>query len=67
MSASEPPILDLPVGTGRSGTRIESDSMGEIRVPAEHYWEAQTQRSLLHFAIRWRSYSAAALSCLPFR
>ena len=25
--------------------------MGEIEVPAEHYWAAQTQRSLHHFAI----------------
>jgi fumarate hydratase class II len=25
--------------------------MGEIRVPAEHYWGAQTQRSLIHFSI----------------
>jgi fumarate hydratase, class II len=32
-------------------TRIESDSMGKIEVPAEAYWGAQTQRSLLHFAI----------------
>jgi fumarate hydratase class II len=32
-------------------TRIESDSMGEIRVPANRYWGAQTQRSLLHFNI----------------
>ncbi len=31
--------------------RIESDSMGTIEVPACHYWGAQTQRSLLHFAI----------------
>ncbi|MBV8771209.1 MAG: class II fumarate hydratase [Deltaproteobacteria bacterium] len=31
--------------------RIESDSMGKIEVPAEHYWGAQTQRSLVHFAI----------------
>ncbi len=31
--------------------RIESDTMGEIEVPAEHYWGAQTQRSLHHFAI----------------
>ncbi len=46
-----PPILDLPVGTGQTGTRIESDSMGEIAVPAEHYWGAQTQRSLIHFSI----------------
>jgi fumarate hydratase class II len=46
-----PPILDLPIGTGQSGVRVESDSMGEIAVPAEHYWGAQTQRSLLHFSI----------------
>ncbi|MBR2434127.1 MAG: class II fumarate hydratase, partial [Lentisphaeria bacterium] len=31
--------------------RIESDSMGEIAVPEEHYWGAQTQRSLHHFNI----------------
>jgi len=31
--------------------RVESDSMGKIDVPAEHYWGAQTQRSLIHFAI----------------
>tara|TARA_Y100000815_G_C13340752_1_gene499819 strand:+ start:1059 stop:2450 length:1392 start_codon:yes stop_codon:yes gene_type:complete len=31
--------------------RIESDSMGEIKVPAEHYWGAQTERSLHHFNI----------------
>src|SRR5213083_3356983 len=32
-------------------TRIESDSMGQIEVPANVYWGAQTQRSLLHFNI----------------
>ena len=32
-------------------TRIESDSMGQIEVPAHVYWGAQTQRSLLHFNI----------------
>jgi fumarate hydratase class II len=31
--------------------RIESDSMGEIEVPATHYWGAQTERSRHHFAI----------------
>jgi fumarate hydratase class II len=41
----------VPIGTGATGTRRESDSMGEIEVPAEHYWGAQTQRSLIHFAI----------------
>src|SRR5579863_5870037 len=31
--------------------RTESDSMGKIEVPANVYWGAQTQRSLLHFNI----------------
>jgi fumarate hydratase class II len=35
----------------RVRTRTESDSMGPIEVPAKVYWGAQTQRSLLHFAI----------------
>jgi fumarate hydratase, class II len=34
-----------------SGTRIETDSMGEIEVPADRYWGAQTARSLHHFDI----------------
>jgi len=46
-----PKILDLPIGTGTTGKRRESDSMGEIEVPAEHYWGAQTERSLEHFSI----------------
>ncbi|MBW7861199.1 MAG: class II fumarate hydratase [Rhodocyclaceae bacterium] len=32
-------------------TRTETDSFGPIEVPAERLWGAQTQRSLLHFAI----------------
>jgi len=31
--------------------RIESDSLGEVHVPAEKLWGAQTQRSLEHFSI----------------
>lgn len=31
--------------------RIEHDSMGEVRVPAEHYWGAQTERSRQNFKI----------------
>ncbi len=31
--------------------RIERDSMGEMRVPADRYWGAQTQRSLQNFRI----------------
>ena len=31
--------------------RIEHDSMGEVRVPADKYWGAQTQRSVENFPI----------------
>ena len=33
--------------------RIERDSMGEMKVPAERYWGAQTQRSFQNFPIGW--------------
>jgi len=42
---------DIPIGTGATGIRIETDSMGPMEVPADRYWGAQTQRSLLHFSI----------------
>jgi len=32
-------------------TRTESDSLGEVKVPADKLWGAQTQRSLEHFSI----------------
>src|SRR5579859_1957695 len=41
----------IPIGISATGHRRESDSMGEIEVPADRYWGAQTQRSLVHFAI----------------
>lgn len=31
--------------------RIEHDTMGEVKVPADHYWGAQTQRSFENFKI----------------
>ncbi|MGH9537061.1 MAG: lyase family protein, partial [Terriglobales bacterium] len=34
-----------------SKTRIETDSMGQVEVPGNVYWGAQTQRSLRHFNI----------------
>jgi fumarate hydratase, class II len=39
-----------PTPTATS-TRIESDSMGKMDVPADRYYGAQTARSLIHFAI----------------
>jgi fumarate hydratase class II len=44
-------LIDIPIGTGATGTRVETDSLGAVEVPAEHYWGAQTQRSLIHFSI----------------
>lgn len=40
-------------GGGEAGGRfrIETDSIGEVEVPVERLWGAQTQRSLAHFAI----------------
>ena len=46
-----PTIKDAPIGIAASGQRRETDSMGEIDVPADRYWGAQTQRSLVHFSI----------------
>ena len=41
----------IPIGIEATGKRKETDSMGEIDVPANHYWGAQTERALIHFAI----------------
>ena len=46
-----PKILDLPIGLSATGMRKEFDSLGQVEVPADHYWGAQTQRSLQHFNI----------------
>jgi fumarate hydratase class II len=46
-----PKILDVPIGLAATGMRREFDSLGDVEVPADHYWGAQTQRSLRHFNI----------------
>ncbi len=48
---AHPVLADIPIGIEATGSRHETDSMGEIEVPADRYWGAQTQRSLVHFAI----------------
>ncbi len=40
-----------PLSSVKQQTRIESDSMGAIEVPADRYYGAQTARSLVHFNI----------------
>lgn len=34
-----------------AGFREESDTFGPLQVPADRYWGAQTQRSLMNFKI----------------
>src|SRR5204862_8294404 len=53
---SEQPSKELPMSEAAKApastpTRVESDSMGKIEVPADRYYGAQTARSLIHFAI----------------
>src|SRR5271163_4534162 len=50
-SDTKPKILDLPIGLDATGLRLEFDSLGDVEVPANRYWGAQTQRSLQHFNI----------------
>ena len=37
-----------------AGYRVEHDSMGEVRVPADARWGAQTQRAVENFPISGR-------------
>src|SRR5262245_13234285 len=50
-SDAAPKILDLPIGIDATGMRREFDSLGDVEVPADRYWGAQTRRSLEHFDI----------------
>jgi fumarate hydratase class II len=51
MTIETPALKDIPIGLQASGSRVEFDSMGQVDVPADRYWGAQTQRSLQHFSI----------------
>lgn len=44
-------MTSTATATAQAKTRVETDSMGEIEVPADKYWGAQTQRSLQNFKI----------------
>ncbi len=45
-------------------TRTESDSFGPLQVPADKYWGAQTQRSILNFPIGWERQPIAIVRAL---
>jgi fumarate hydratase class II len=44
--------------------RIESDTMGEVRVPADALWRAQTQRAIENFPISGRPIESAQIRAL---
>jgi fumarate hydratase class II len=52
--------------TGKSATRarVESDTFGDIEVPADRYWGAQAQRSLGNFKIGWEKQPAPVIRAL---
>ena len=45
-------------------TRLERDSMGEVEVPADRYWGAQTQRSLYNFRIGGERFPSGMIRAL---
>ncbi|MGB3177568.1 MAG: class II fumarate hydratase [Albidovulum sp.] len=45
-------------------TRTETDSFGPLEVPADKYWGAQTQRSILNFPIGWERQPVAIVRAL---
>ena len=47
-----------------SQTRTETDSFGPLEVPADKYWGAQTQRSLINFPIGWERQPVAIVRAL---
>ncbi|MEL6640250.1 MAG: class II fumarate hydratase [Pseudomonadota bacterium] len=47
-----------------TATRTESDSFGPLEVPADKYWGAQTQRSLMNFPIGWEKQPVAVVRAL---
>ena len=47
-----------------SQTRTETDSFGPLEVPADKYWGAQTQRSIINFPIGWERQPVAIIRAL---
>jgi fumarate hydratase class II len=60
-SGSEPGPTDVSTG---ATTRIEHDTMGEIAVPVEALWGAQTQRAVQNFPISGVRIDPAVISAL---
>jgi fumarate hydratase class II len=52
------------VTTEQIGFRVERDTMGEVRVPADALWRAQTQRAVENFPISGRGIEPAQIRAL---
>ncbi|MGK5679545.1 class II fumarate hydratase [Actinoplanes sp. URMC 104] len=50
--------------TDESGYRVEKDTMGEVRVPADALWRAQTQRAVENFPLSGRGLESAHIKAL---
>ncbi len=48
----------------KAKTRTESDSFGTLEVPADKYWGAQTQRSVINFPIGWEKLPVPVIRAL---
>lgn len=57
-------MSEAAIAMNAENTRIEKDSIGEIEVPADKYWGAQTQRSLKNFDIGVEKMPAALVKAL---
>jgi fumarate hydratase, class II len=55
---------DRGVTTDESGYRVERDTMGEVRVPKDALWRAQTQRAVENFPISGRGLESAHIKAL---
>src|SRR4029453_6786509 len=57
------PEKTVPMGE-QSGFRIEHDTMGEVTVPVDALWRAQTQRAVQNFPISGRGLERAQIRAL---
>src|SRR5690606_1263919 len=60
-SAARPTVEFM---TEETQYRIEHDTMGEVRVPAQALWRAQTQRAVENFPISGRGLERAQIRAL---
>src|ERR1700690_4413320 len=57
-------VLGDGTGADMSEFRVEHDSMGEVRVPADALWGAQTQRAVENFPISGRPFDPRVIRAL---